>query len=271
MTTENRAEPATAQADTASGEGGQARDQGQAASQTGDRQVQVQAEQAQAGYGQGKTQAGKMGHKPENPTPADAAPAVAKPTDQNPKDQQGQERNQAGQTQTDQQGQAADQNPPDRQSNAPQQAAQPADYTIDLPRGAKADSLTNWFENHAKANGLSKDQAQAVYDGWTALTQGAHFINRKARELGQNQLKAEWQKDYEANVALAARAARQVGGEELSELLARTGMESDPVVLKVLNRIGKALSEDAFIAGGGGLASGQAANPAELVYPNHRK
>lgn len=263
MTTEPSTETSPAKDTTASGEGRQALSQdtgGQDQGHTQDQTTRTSADAAAEGQtpkGQATAHKAPEGQAPEGQATDGQDP---KPTGQKPMDQKPADPKLADQK-------AMDPQPADQKPTARQQA----DYALDLHQGAKADALTKWFQNQAKANGLSKDQAQAVYNGWMALQDQALYAGRKAREEAQNQLKTEWQKDYAANLALAGKAVQQVGGQDLADLLGKSGLSGDPVMIRAWNRIGAMLSEDAFFASGSGNAAGQGASPAELVYPNHAR
>lgn len=173
---------------------------------------------------------------------------------------------------TPEQGAQEQPKPDQKAETAPEQkpAEKPADYALTLPEGTKADALTKWFENHAKTAGLSKEQAQGVYDGWIALNQEAIAADTKAREEAGNLLKKEWQKDYDANLLLIAKTVEQLGGKELVAEINKAGLGNSPAMLRAWHRVGKLLSEDTFANGSGGNA-GQGGNPAQKMYPNQGK
>ena len=54
---------------------------------------------------------------------------------------------------------------------------------------------------------------------------------------------------YEEHLAVAVRAARTYGGEELQTLLKETGLGNHPVIVKTFYAIGRATGEDASTGG----------------------
>lgn len=235
MTTDTGTDATTAKDTTASGQGAEGQDQGQG----GEDQAKAQTQS------QDQTTA----------TTTDADKGKEGTPDQG----------QAGADQTDQKaGKKVE------QKDAKGQEQKAADYAITIPEGLKADSLTKWFEDHAKAVGMTKEQAQSTYDGWIALKQEAAALAAKDREEAEHTLKQEWQKDFDANMAVAESGMKKLGGTDLAELLKKTGLNNNPVMIRALHRAGKLLSEDSYVNGGSGTAA-QGVSKAHLMYPNQGK
>jgi hypothetical protein len=131
----------------------------------------------------------------------------------------------------------------------------PAKVELKYPEGFKPDNLTKWFLETAGKVGLSSEQAQAVFDGWESMRTQAQAAVAKQTEEASTLLQAEWQKDYEPNLKLAAKTMRQLGGQELADYLDKTGLGNSPELVRAFHRAGKLLSEDVFINGGSGVGN----------------
>jgi hypothetical protein len=125
------------------------------------------------------------------------------------------------------------------------------------------------FSEAAKAANLTQDAAQklletmapklaertqervkAVHKQWTeASTTDKEFGGEKLKE----------------NLGVARKALDQFGSPELKTFLEDTGLGSHPDVIRMLYRVGKAISEDKFV---GGSAVTTAPDPAKRMFPN---
>lgn len=131
-------------------------------------------------------------------------------------------------------------------------------YTARLvpPEGLQVDepSMANAL-GKMHALGLSNAQAQGMFDLFAA--EGV----RARGELGTNaketmkELEKEWGGAVQNNLDLGHRAVLEVGGQELMQLLDRTGLGNHPALIKAFVKVGGILSEDnpvfADIARGG--------------------
>ena len=143
-----------------------------------------------------------------------------------------------------------------------------------LPDGMAVDpEASDRFKQIAKDLGLSQAEAQRLVDFY------CQNMGKVQTQLGQQTLARQqgWQKQcrtdrelaanggFERNLAVAKKAVERFGGTNLSQALAETGAGSHPEVLRCFYRIGKALSEDGFIAPGG---KRQKKSYAETFYPD---
>jgi len=135
----------------------------------------------------------------------------------------------------------------------------PEGYKIAMPDGVEGDpAVLNGFAKAAHEAGVSQKGAQKIVDWYnsaqTEQQAAAQAELDKASERGMNELRADWGKDYDANVEAGARAARQFGlGEEtLTKIENAIGSKE---MLSLLNRIGVGLGEDQAV----GLSGGRAA------------
>lgn len=114
----------------------------------------------------------------------------------------------------------------------------------------------NWNEGMAKEFldvahqiGLNNQQVQTLI-GWQGSWMDKGAVNAREQVQGTlNTLKKEWGSDYERRLVLGERAVRQVGGDELVNLLEKTGLGNNPVFVKVFAEIGDILAEDGLIEG----------------------
>lgn len=117
------------------------------------------------------------------------------------------------------------------------------------------ENLTNWFRETAHKQGLSQQQAAAMYDAWNEFAQAGNDEMAQQAELRAtnelNDLKKAWGNEFDANIQAGQRAASRFGfsSEEM------TGMENTVGTKALLERfaqIGRALGEDSFEGGSGG-------------------
>lgn len=66
---------------------------------------------------------------------------------------------------------------------------------------------------------------------------------RREAEAAQQEMRRDWGPNYEANVGRANRAVQQYGGDALVDLLARTGLGRNPLVVQTFAKIGNDLVE----------------------------
>ena len=145
---------------------------------------------------------------------------------------------------------------------------------FDIPSGMTVDTdAIDRFKPVAKELGLSQSQAQRLVDFY-AEQMGALLEQWMAQQEARI---AQWQKqsrvdrelagngNFDRNLSTAKKAVERFGGTKLSSALAETGAASHPEVLRCFYRIGKAMSEDAFVAPSG---KRQKKSYAETFYPD---
>ena len=103
-----------------------------------------------------------------------------------------------------------------------------------LPK--QAQNLVNWF------NEASKFRAKVLAEGYAAEV-----------EKGLGALKQEWGQAFDAKLSRANQVLVEAGGEELTKLLAETGLNNHPLVIKAFAKLGDIVKEDAIPADGGGV------------------
>lgn len=132
-----------------------------------------------------------------------------------------------------------------------------------VPDGADLDSaVVTSFGEAAKAANLSQAAAQAMFDklsvGINAAATGR--ITQLRQQWGE-QLRSDPElggSKLSENLATARKAYDAFASPELRKLLKATGLESNPEIVRVFHRAGRAISDDSFIADG---ARGGSAGP----------
>lgn len=136
----------------------------------------------------------------------------------------------------------------------------PEKYEFKFPEGVSVDAaMLAKFEPILKEAGLSQEQAQkladvqlefkqqeakAQQDAWVAqLATWAEEV-RTDKEIGGQK--------FDENLKAAQSALARFGSPELKQLLDSTGLGNHPELVRLCAKIGKAMAEDTFVAGGGG-------------------
>lgn len=123
-------------------------------------------------------------------------------------------------------------------------------------QGEFVDQYKEW----AHEAGLTPKQAQVLmdkYSGWAeGIVEQSNKDYNEVRDQNEKVLQDEFGGEYDNKVALAGRAAKELGGDEFMDLMEETGLGNDPRVVKTFAKIGEMLSEDELGAGGGGSQFG---------------
>ena len=151
----------------------------------------------------------------------------------------------------------------------PPEVATEVVYEFTLPEGMESDKASaEEFVAIAKELKLPKEQAQKVVDlaikretaraeAFNAQVQGWEASVKADKELGGDKL---------PETLAICRKAIDLGPPGLKDLLSSTKMGSHPDVVKWAYAIGKALSEDRFVQGGGAPKGDN--GTARVLYPN---
>ena len=148
------------------------------------------------------------------------------------------------------------------------QEGAPEKYEFKAPEGKEYDSgLLDAFSIAAKDSNLSQDAAQKLLDTMSpkiaerqleqvvAIRKGWVEQSRADKEFGGVNL--------EVNLATAKKAYDTFATPELKTLMDSTGLGNHPEVIRMLFKIGKAISEDTFV---GGAAANTRKNLLEVLY-----
>ena len=169
-------------------------------------------------------------------------------------------------------GEQAQQAESDKAEDAPQGAPE-AYEDFSVPEGVELDAeLLGEFKDVAKELNLPQDAAQKVTDLGVKLAQkwAAEHQQATSEMFADWKGRAETDKEFggdalPANLAVAKKAVDQFGTPELRELLDVHRLGDNPEVIRFMFRVGKAISEDTFVAGG---KSSPAQDAAKTLFPN---
>lgn len=118
----------------------------------------------------------------------------------------------------------------------------------------KAKELFHKYNVSAEdAKGIFNDYHEIIKEGFNSNLS----TSQAEIDAGINNLKAAWggEEQYNANVETAKIAVRQFGGDELIEVLDKTGLGNHPAMIKAFAEAGKGLREDT-LEGGRSLNTG---------------
>ena len=122
----------------------------------------------------------------------------------------------------------------------------------------------------AHENKLTQDQLNGVLRFNGQATKMALDGAKARREAALGDLKKDWGDKYDANTALIDRTLKHFDKEgHMTELLTKTGMKSEPKVLKFLHSIGASLGEDTFDRGDENVNNNKKKSAAARLFPNH--
>lgn len=153
------------------------------------------------------------------------------------------------------------------------QGAPEAYEPFTVPEGVELDAeVLGDFQGIAKELNLPQDAAQKLTDLGIKLAQKWSSEGEQAA----NTMFADWKSRAEtdkefggdalpANLAVAKKAVDQFGTPELRELLDVHRLGDNPEVIRFMFRVGKAISEDTFVAGN---KTSPAQSAAKTLFPN---
>lgn len=108
--------------------------------------------------------------------------------------------------------------------------------------------LKQGFMKSAHEFGLSNRQAAQLYS-WFVSTTGKGLSEQQAavqqsQAAGINALKSEWGTAFDQNLDMAKMALKEFGGDDAVKLMNETGLGDDPRVIRLFEKVGRAMSED---------------------------
>lgn len=156
------------------------------------------------------------------------------------------------------------------QSEAKPEGA-PEAYEFTAPEGKQfSPEMLAAFSDAARELNLPQESAQKVLDKIApALAAKQESALSAARQQWGADVRADAEiggTDFEAKLAVANKAFTEFGTPELRTLLDTTGLGDHPELIRWAHRVGKAISDDGFIAGRG--ASAPNVDPAKRLFPN---
>ncbi len=129
----------------------------------------------------------------------------------------------------------------------------------ETPQENMPQELTPEFDQALKVEahrlGLTKGQyaGLARYMSQTAhaTAEGQNTMASERKSESEKILRERFGAAYDQNIGLARSALQRFGGEELVKALTQSGYDNDPAMVEAFARIGRAVSEDEVIGGGG--------------------
>jgi hypothetical protein len=124
----------------------------------------------------------------------------------------------------------------------------PDKYDLKIPDGSLIEpSFLDGIAANAKAQGLSQEEAQAYLDQQSNNLKS--YVENRSKQW-EEQVKADSELGGDGlnqNVELARRVADRFGSDQLKTELNRSGFGNHPELVRLLSRIGKAMSEDQLV------------------------
>lgn len=136
----------------------------------------------------------------------------------------------------------------------------PEGYELKRPEGYPEgldfnDDYAQAMSKAAYEAGISKSQLEKLVGASTDFYKGKvsemSVAQQNALNEGLNGLKSEWGAAFDQNLNMAKNAVKAYATPELVEFLETTGLGNDPRVIQLFHNIGKTISEDSTLEGGG--------------------
>lgn len=145
------------------------------------------------------------------------------------------------------------------------------EYKFDMPEGVKVDQASlDEFTSIAKELKLPADAAKKFVDIAAKREVARAEAFAKQVETWGDEVKADPDLGTPENLGLAKKTIDTFGTPELRDLLNTTGMGNHPEVIRMALKIGKAISEDTFVAGRSG-GNAPPRDHASILYGNSPK
>jgi hypothetical protein len=169
-------------------------------------------------------------------------------------------------------------------TTAPAPSGAPEAYAFKPPQGQTFnDTVMKTYGDAARKLNLTQDGAQSLLDQLGPVLQA-----EGSKQLAQqgDALRAQWLKDsqadkefggagLEANKQVMATAMAKWGTPELSKFLNETGLGNHPELIRLMVRVGKAISPDSVVtrvlANGEGRSEPSDQQVLDKLYPSQKK
>lgn len=150
-------------------------------------------------------------------------------------------------------------------------ASAPEEYgTFELPDNFDMNEETlGEYHTFAKENNLTQEQAQRGVDMVAQMKQAemTQWVEQQKSWVDDAKSDAEYGGDkFEQNIAVAVKARDSFGTSEFNEMLDTSGLGNHPEMIRFLNRVGKAISEDSVVVGGTSTTGNQTRE--SVLYPS---
>jgi len=158
-----------------------------------------------------------------------------------------------------------------------EESAVPETYEFSMPEGVELDEATAAdFSLIAKDASLTQVQA----DKFVSIYQKAQADGLEAQQTAWQDQLASWRDEassdpdiggakFQENIGLAKKGLDVFGNEKLKEALNTSGMGNHPEVIRMLTKIGTAVSDDSFVFGKNNPQVKK--SHADLLFPNQGK
>jgi len=151
-----------------------------------------------------------------------------------------------------------------------QEAGAPEEYSeFEVPEeyGINNETLTD-YQSWAKENNLTQDQAQAGVNMVTKMQEAQVSQWVEQQKAWVDQAKSDTEiggEKFDENISTAVKARDSFGNSEFSEMLDTSGLGNHPEMIRFLNRVGRAISEDKVIVSG---ANAGQRSQESVLYPS---
>jgi len=162
----------------------------------------------------------------------------------------------------------------DQESNEDtQEAGAPEEYqNFDTPESfAVNEEVLGDYQLWAKENNLTQDQAQAGIDMVSKMREAemTQWVEQQKAWVEQAKSDKEYGgENFDKNISTAVKARDSFGTSEFSEMLDYSGLGNHPEMIRFLNRVGKAISEDKVIVSGANAGQKTREN---VLYPSMKQ
>ena len=131
----------------------------------------------------------------------------------------------------------------------------PEEYSVfDLPEDFSFNEETlSDYHTFAKENKLTQDQAQRGVDMVAKMKEAemSQWVEQQKSWVEDAKSDAEYGGEkFDENISIAVKARDSFGTPEFNEMLDTSGLGNHPEMIRFLNRVGKAISEDSVVVGG---------------------
>tara|TARA_R110000824_G_scaffold218827_3_gene405521 strand:+ start:286 stop:921 length:636 start_codon:yes stop_codon:yes gene_type:complete len=153
----------------------------------------------------------------------------------------------------------------------------PETYEFSMPEGVKLDeAIAADFSLIAKDASLTQVQA----DKFVSMYQKAQADGLEAQQTAWQDQISEWRDEassdseiggakFQENIGLAKKGLDVFGNEKLKEALNTSGMGNHPEIIRMLTKIGAAVSDDSFVFGKNNPQVKK--SHADIMFPNQGK
>tara|TARA_R100001530_G_scaffold5107_1_gene6483 strand:+ start:285 stop:908 length:624 start_codon:yes stop_codon:yes gene_type:complete len=136
-----------------------------------------------------------------------------------------------------------------------EEASAPEEYSVfDLPEDFSFNEETlSDYHTFAKENNLTQEQAQRGVDMVAKMKEAemAQWVEQQKSWVNDAKSDAEYGGEkFDENISIAVKARDSFGTPEFNEMLDSSGLGNHPEMIRFLNRVGKAISEDSVVVGG---------------------